>query len=482
MDEVVPQIHEKYDLSWVTQHSRCVHIADDIDFYRLYSGLKTEHEYSYLFESLALPRHQDRYHTSAFDPALIFTGTGKQLHVSGKKQYLDMFFKDETKKVIACENPYSLLQELFPYRHGEDIHHGGLIGFSSHESVNFFEPSLDLAEHPDFPPFIFALFLDGLVFDTTTGTLTYYTYDEDRSDYVKDAVTRYAKFETPNRLGPSKFLGHSETKEEFESYVEATREKIIGGYSFQSEVGFKSGYSITGDKIAIYDRLRNVNPSPYMYFLSFGERTLLGASPEILISMRNGKVVTTPTAGTTVRSNDEFEDRKLARNLLNDPKEIAEHNMLVDLHRNDIARVCKPGSVVVDDLMYIIKFSHVQHIVSNIVGEIAEDKNSFDVLSIILPGGVVTGAPKIETLKIIEENENRPRGPYGGAVGRFSFNGDCDFCLPIRSIFCVGDDCFAQTSAGVVYDSVPEREFNEVLAKLAAMSQTLKDLGVIYDE
>jgi anthranilate synthase component 1 len=474
--------NEKYDLSWIPEHAQCVHIADDIDFHQLYNGIRTEHDYSYLFESLSLPRHQDRYHTSSFDPAIVFTGKGDQLLVSGKEKYLKRFFEGEIDQAISCENPYRLLQSIFPYRVGEDIHHGGLIGFASHESVNYFEPSLNLEEHPDFPPFEFALFLDGLVFDTTTGTLTYYTYDEDRSDYVKSALSRYKTYEVPSKLGPSKFIGHSETRQEFESYVEATRSKIIEGYSFQAEVGFKSRYKIEGDKIAIYNRLRQVNPSPYMYYLAFANRTLLGASPEILISMRNGRVVTTPTAGTTGRSDDELEDRKLARELLNDPKEIAEHYMLVDLHRNDIARVCKPGTVKVDDLMYIIKFSHVQHIVSNIIGEISAGKDSFDVLSTILPGGVVTGAPKIETLKIIEENEKQPRGPYGGAVGRFSFNGDCDFCLPIRSIFCIGDDCFAQTSAGVVYDSIPENEFKEVLAKLAAMSQTLRELGVSYDD
>ena len=151
--------------------------------------------------------------------------------------------------------------------------------------------------------------------------------------------------------------------------------------------------------------------------------------------------------------------------------------MLVDLHRNDVAKICKIGSVEVDDLMYIIKFSHVQHIVSNVIGELRDDRNLFDVLATILPGGVVTGAPKIETVKIINENEKAPRGPYGGAVGRFSFNGDCDFCLPIRSIFCIKDKCYAQTSAGIVYDSVPENEYQEVINKLAPMKQTLTELG-----
>jgi len=239
----------------------------------------------------------------------------------------------------------------------------------------------------------------------------------------------------------------------------------------------KSFFNVEGDKFAIYKRLREINPSPYMFYVQFGAQEMFGASPEILVSSKKGRILTTPTAGTIKRGADDLEDIALARTLLSDPKEIAEHNMLVDLHRNDVARVSVPGTVMVEDLMYVIKFSHVQHIVSNVVGIKSRDKNCFDVLKAILPGGVVTGAPKIETVKIIDENEAQPRGPYGGAVGRFSLNGDCDFCLPIRSLFCDGDQCYAQTSAGVVYDSKPDHEYVEVQRKLSAMKNTLAEFG-----
>ena len=273
------------------------------------------------------------------------------------------------------------------------------------------------------------------------------------------------------------FLGHSETKEEYTQAVLNTLEEVRAGNTLQCEVGFKSHYEIKGDKIAVYDQLRQINPSPYMYYVQFGDIELLGSSPEILVSSVNGRVLSTPTAGTRPRGKDEQEDKRLARELLSDEKEIAEHNMLIDLHRNDLLRVCKTGSVKVSQLMYLIRFSHVQHIVSDIVGELAQEKTAYDLLASILPGGVVAGAPKIETIKIIQRNENTPRGPYGGAVGRFSFNGDAIFVLPIRSLFCKGDHCFSQTSSGVVYDSTVTGEYNEVRAKLAAMEQTIRELG-----
>jgi len=229
--------------------------------------------------------------------------------------------------------------------------------------------------------------------------------------------------------------------------------------------------------MAIYHRLREINPSPYMYYIQFNDVELMGASPEVLVSCINGRVLTTPAGGTRPRGKNEQEDKQLARELLSDQKEIAEHNLLIDLHRNDLQKVCKIGSVKVAQLMYLMRFSHVQHIVSDIIGELASDKTTFDLLAAILPGGVVSGAPKIETMKIIQRNENTPRGPYGGAVGRFSFNGDAIFCLPIRSLFCKGERCFAQTSSGVVYDSVVENEYQEIRAKLAAMEKTIQELS-----
>jgi anthranilate synthase component 1 len=466
------------NFDWVSHQAREAVLGHDLDFYKLFGLIAEKHDTVYYFESLSLPRHQDRYYTLGFDPAALFIAKGNTLTVKGNPETLEKLTKQKKTEVVYNNvNPYKLLQNSFPEGFLSTTHQGGLIGYFCHEAVNYFEPSLSLREHPDFDTFKLGLYLDGLIFDTLTSTLKYYTYAEDRSAQIKELINQIPTYETPDHLESVEFIGHSATKEEFIGAVQRTQQKIKEGFSFQSEVGFKSNFKIRGNKRAIYNRLRNINPSPYMYYLKFGDEELMGASPEILVSCKQGRALTTPTAGTTKRGKDHREDTILARTLLNDPKEIAEHNMLVDLHRNDLAHVSRPGSVRVEDLMYIIKFSHVQHIVSLITSELAKDKSAFNLLASIFPGGVVTGAPKIETIKIIAENENAPRGPYGGAVGRFAFSGDCDFCLPIRSIFCKGDDCFAQTSAGIVYDSVPEKEYDELTNKLAAMKQTLSELG-----
>ncbi|MDM8566051.1 anthranilate synthase component I family protein [Candidatus Halobeggiatoa sp. HSG11] len=473
----VPSLNTDWINNRLTEHI----LGHDIDFYKLFAALKTNLTNCYFLESLSLPRHQDRYYAIGFEPDIIFAAKGNNMSLSGEADIIATTtgVKNQTKVTYELDNPYEFLRKQFDFNATCDPHQGGLIGYVCHEAVNYFEPSLNLTEHDDFSTFKFGLYTDGLLYDTTTGTLTYYYFHKDRSEQVKSILADLDNYEIPTELESVKFTGHSVSKEEFIKSVERTKEKIRQGYSFQAEVGFKSHYEIKGDKLAIYNKLRQINPSPYMFYVKFGQEELLGASPEILISCKQNMILTTPTAGTTVRGKTYDEDVQLARKLLSDPKEIAEHNMLVDLHRNDISRVCQPGTVKISDLMYIIKFSHVQHIVSDVVGFLDNSKNAFDVLATILPGGVVTGAPKIETIKIIDENENMPRGPYGGAVGRFSMSGDCDFCLPIRSIFCYGDKCYAQTSAGVVYDSVPEKEYAEVTHKLAAMKQALEELGGI---
>ncbi|HHB91884.1 MAG TPA: anthranilate synthase component I family protein [Thioploca sp.] len=473
----VPSLNTDWINNRLTEHI----LGYDINFYKLFSILKQKFANCYFLESLSLPRHQDRYYTIGFSPDIIFAAKGNSLSLSGSEDIIELTTgcKNSDEIIYKIDNPYKFLQTEFDFNTACDPHQGGLIGYVCHEAVNYFEPSLNLIEHTDFSTFKFGLYTDGLLYDTTTGTLTYYHFYKDRSEIVKAILKDINNYEIPTELESVKFTGHSVTKEEFIKSVEKTKEKIRQGYSFQAEVGFKSYYEIKGDKLAIYNKLRQINPSPYMFYLKFGQEELLGASPEILISCKQNMVLTTPTAGTIVRGKTHDEDVQLARKLLSDPKEIAEHNMLVDLHRNDIAKICQPSTVKISDLMYIIKFSHVQHIVSDVVGFLNNTKDAFDVLATILPGGVVTGAPKIETIKIIDENESTPRGPYGGAVGRFSFSGGCDFCLPIRSIFCIGDKCYAQTSAGVVYDSVPEKEYAEVTHKLAAMKQALEELGGI---
>jgi anthranilate synthase component I len=455
-------------------------IGTDIDYYKLFYLIKKHSSSSYLFESLSFPKHQDRYFTIGFDPELQFIAKGNQLKILGDSDTIKNTtgISNRTEITLSGLNPYEFIKSNIHLNYFSQTHQGGLIGYFSYESVNYFEPAINLTEHPDYQTFHLGLYTDGLIFDSTTNILYYYTFTEkDRSDFVKKLIDQLDELVVPDQLESVTSLGHSETKEEYAQAILNTLEEVRAGNTFQSEVGFKTRYSIQGDKISVYNKLREINPSPYMYYVKFDDVELLGASPEILVSSTNRRVLTTPAAGTIRRGKDPKEDTALARELLTDSKEIAEHNMLVDLHRNDISRVCDVGSVRVLDFMFIIRFSHVQHIVSDIIGELSKNKTSFDLLASILPGGVLTGTPKIETIKIIERNENNPRGPYGGAVGRFSFNGDSTFCLPIRSLFCNGDQCFTQTSSGVVYDSKVDREYEEVCEKLAAMEQTIKELS-----
>ncbi|WP_218932897.1 anthranilate synthase component I family protein [Roseimaritima multifibrata] len=477
------------DFSWLKRKPSECEVGVDIDFYKLFYALKSNFSCSYFFESLELPRHQDRYFTTGFDPLVQFIARGNQLTIRGDAESIQRITGQQGTPIEkgSCEvivdlegqseNPYEYLKRQIPLERLGRTHQGGLIGYFCYESVNYFEPAIKLEEHADYPTFHLGLYTDGLILDNETGICHYYTYHEDRMDQVRPLLDGLDDISIPTRLDSVKVLGNSETREEHTTAINNTLDEVKAGNTFQAEVGFKTLYKIQGDKIAVYDRLRQINPSPYMFYVVFDDVELMGASPEILIANTGPAVLTTPTAGTTGRSEDPDEDRRLARALLTDAKEIAEHNMLVDLHRNDLSRVCRIGTVRIASLMYLIRFSHVQHIVSDVVGELSADQTAYDLLAAILPGGVVSGAPKIETMKIIDRNENTPRGPYGGAVGRFSFNGDSTFCLPIRSLFCKGDECFTQTCSGVVLDSNAENEYRELTRKLAAMQQTLQELS-----
>jgi anthranilate synthase component I len=475
-------------LKWLKKQPFEKLIGNDLDYLKIYYLLSREYSHVYIFESLELPRHQDRYFALGFDPIVKFLGKGSSFTIKGKSEAIEKITgleldlqeeADEVSHVVSNINPYDILKKIQSLDFLSRTHQGGLIGYLSYEAVNYFESTLKLKEHDNFETFHFGLYVDGLIYDNITGSLSYYSFHEDRSSIVEGLLIKLDSIEIPTMLDYVEDFGPSLTKEQHHLAIENTLEEIRAGNTFQCEVGFKNHYRIKGEKIALYLKLRQVNPSPYMFYLQCGDQVLFGASPEILVACSSGTILTTPTAGTIQRGTDEKTDKMLARTLLADHKEIAEHNMLVDLHRNDLARVSRVGSVKVADLMYLIKFSHVQHIVSDVVSELAPDRNVFDLLAAILPGGVVSGAPKIETIKIINRNENTPRGPYGGAVGRFSLNGDCAFCLPIRSIFCKGEDCFAQTSSGVVYDSIPEKEYEELRHKLGAMARSIAEVSPV---
>ena len=297
--------------------------------------------------------------------------------------------------------------------------------------------------------------------------------------FIFESLGEEGKFSRYSVMGfsPDHIIRARENNLIIDDKIYKVKKHIIEGNTFQCEVGFKNEYNISGNTLEIYKNLRVINPSPFMYYLKFGDKKVIGASPELLFSLRDKEMTTKPLAGTIKRGKNEKEDQHLARTLLSDPKEKAEHMMLVDMHRNDIGKVARFGTVKIKDLMNIKKFSHVQHISSEIVGLLKSDEDMFSSLASNFPVGTVSGTPKIETIKIIDSNEPEARGPYGGGVGSFGFNGDCTFALTIRSIFIYGkngqEKAYTQTSGGIVYDSQTEKEYEEIERKLSAMKKAL---------
>jgi len=267
---------------------------------------------------------------------------------------------------------------------------------------------------------------------------------------------------------------------QFESMVTKAKEHIVAGDIIQVVLSQRLSIPLSGEPFTLYRALRTVSPSPYMYFLDFGDHQVVGASPELLVQVEKGTVTTRPIAGTRHRGHDEDEDRALASELLADEKERAEHIMLVDLSRNDLGRVCVPGSVEVDKLMDVERFSHVMHIVSDVTGTLRSDRTADDALWSTFPAGTLSGAPKIRAMEIIADLEPDRRGAYGGAVGFLSPHGDLEFAITIRTAVVKDGIVYVQAGAGIVADSVPEREYQETMNKARAMllaAQAAQRLG-----
>jgi len=255
------------------------------------------------------------------------------------------------------------------------------------------------------------------------------------------------------------------TKDEFIAAVEKAKEYIAAGDIIQVVLSQKFKTKIKGSAFNLYRTLRTINPSRYMFYLNFGDIKLIGSSPEVMVKLKGEEITLRPIAGTIKRTHDKEKDGGLAEELVNDPKERAEHMMLLDLGRNDVGRVSKTGTVQVTECMKIEKFSHVMHMISNVIGKIKKGLTAFDVFKASFPQGTLTGAPKIRAIEIINELEPSDRGPYGGAVGYFGFNGDMDTCIVIRTISVLDDEATIQVGAGIVADSIPEKEHNETLLK-----------------
>ncbi|OGH94061.1 MAG: anthranilate synthase component I [Candidatus Magasanikbacteria bacterium RIFOXYD2_FULL_41_14] len=440
----------------INKKAKYLTLAIGASVFDLFKKISQKYQVCYFAESLGESRPLSRYSFIGFDPEHFLRARGKDL------------FIDDVK--YAVPNPYYALRSLIPQDCIGRRYAGGLFGYLSYEAVNYLEPILKIKTHPLFPEFQFGLYTDGLIYDNLTAELIYFYYNTNRSEIIR------AILDSPSEevaLPQVRFRGDNVSEPEHKILVENVKKEIIAGNIFQCEVGIKSEYKITGDPIAIYESLRVINPSPYMFYLRHQDIMILGASPELLVKVEQGDVETRPLAGTIARGATPAENAINSRKLLHDPKEIAEHTMLVDMHRNDIGRVADFGSVKVTNLMDVKKFSHVQHIESAIRGNLRPSCDMFDALAALLPGGVLSGSPKIESMKIIDRQEKEARGPYGGAVGAFNFNGDCTFTIPIRSLYIKGDYAFSQTSSGIVYDSVPEKEYLEVQNKARAMRTAL---------
>jgi anthranilate synthase component 1 len=264
------------------------------------------------------------------------------------------------------------------------------------------------------------------------------------------------------------------TRSEFTKMVNSAKKYIYDGDIFQVVLSRSLNFEVKGDPIEVYSHLREINPSPYMYMLRMGDHVIIGSSPEMLLRITNDYVETFPIAGTRPALKDKAQNEKLRMELINDKKEIAEHTMLVDLARNDIGRVCKYGTVKVNDFMTVKQFSHVQHIVSHVTGRLDESYDSFDAIKAVFPAGTVSGAPKVRAMEIIDELEPNQRGPYGGALGYFSANGSADFAIIIRSLFILKNSAYIQAGAGIVIDSVPQKEWLETEQKANALLSAIK--------
>lgn len=423
----------------------------------LFQKLEPLSDNCFFFESLGPNKnHLSRYSILGFDPEIMVIGKQQSLVVGSR--------------VLKTADPFSLLQQMMPQQVLSEEFCGGLVGYLSYEAANYFEPKLRLKQNKDFDLFRFGLFTDGVIHDHLTGETKYFYYQNSR-------INRLIKLAKQPGLADKKpvikALGVTVSQAQHRRLVKDVLGEIKLGNTFQCEVGLRRNYHISGSLLPVYKDLRELNPSPYLYYVKFGRQTLLGSSPELLLSVNRGQMQTFPLAGTAPRGKTLKQDQALAKKLLSNPKEQAEHKMLVDLHRNDLGRVAKFGTVVIKKFMDIKKFSHVQHLSSEIYGQLKPGEDMFSALKSCFPAGTLTGAPKIEAMKIINRNEQQGRGPYGGAVGFFGFNGDCEFCIPIRSLFANKSRAFAQACGGIVYDSDAVKEYQEILNKLQAMDIVL---------
>jgi anthranilate synthase component 1 len=427
--------------------------------FQIYNKISRNYSNSFLFESLTGPEILAETSVMGFDPKTI---------IKGYSDKVEIIRKDQDTEIIQSDDPYSELKKLLKKSDMQEYRYlGGAVGRVNYDAIRLVEKIPNKHDAPE-PLMEFGIYDDGILYDNVHKKLFYFYHEENRFDEFKISDGSFEEFKATQTIP-------NMDKEKFSNIVNKAKQYIHDGDVFQVVLSRKFAFDSNGDNLTLYKTLRNLNPSPYMYHLKQNDKAIIGASPEMLVRITNDKVETFPIAGTRKITDDEDKNKKLAEELLHDEKEIAEHTMLVDLGRNDIGKVCKYGTVHPESLMKIKRFSHVQHIVTHVVGNLASEKDMFDAFQAVFPAGTVSGAPKVRAMEIIDELETESRGPYAGAVGYFSYNGCCDFAIAIRSIFIDGDKGFVQSGAGIVSDSIAENEFKETEHKAKAMLQALKE-------
>jgi anthranilate synthase component 1 len=438
-------------------------------------------EYAYLLESVEGGEKWGRYSFLGVDPATV---------IQSKDDRVEVIRDGKTTQIAADGNPLLVLKKLLSEYKPVEVEglprfFGGAVGYIGYDMVRFFEPvQFKNADRPN--PDLFFLLTDTLlIFDNVKHRIKVVSnaliQDGNLKETYQKAVEKIdaliARLRRPlkqDAVSPSQERKTTTpksnfTREEFKKAVLAAKEYIKAGDIFQVQISQRFSTVISSNPFLVYRALRSINPSPYMFFLKFGRLHLVGTSPEVLVRLEGRQAETRPIAGTRRRGKSPQEDQAMEKELLADPKERAEHVMLIDLGRNDLGRVCDHGTVKVDEMMVIERYSHVMHIVSNVVGQLAKGKDAFDLLQACFPAGTVTGAPKIRAMEIIDELEPEGRGLYAGAVGYFSFQGNMDTCITIRTIIINGNQATVQAAAGIVADSDPDREYEETVNKAKAM-------------
>jgi anthranilate synthase component 1 len=442
--------------------------------------------YAFLLESVEGGEKWARYSFIGSNPKLIFLSKGDTVEIRQGKS---------VRKVTSVQDPLPLLKEIMKdYRpakvEGLPRFFGGAVGYVSYDMVRFFEVIPDRTRDDLNLKDCFFLITDTIIiFDNLSHTVKVVSnvHIKDRENLkekyasaIKEIDSVISLLKKPLALNRSRArkrpvkITSNLKKNQFKGIVEKAKEYIRAGDIIQAVLSQRFTTKTQADPFDIYRALRLINPSPYMYYLKLDDLLVIGSSPEIQVRLEEKVIEVRPIAGTRPRGADPSEDESLKDELQHDPKELAEHIMLVDLGRNDVGRVARIGTVRVPELMIVEPYSHVMHLVSSVQGTIEDKRDCFDVFRVTFPAGTVSGAPKIRAMEIIEELEPLKRGPYAGAVGYFSFSGNMDFCITIRTMVMKGKTIYFQAGAGIVADSDPEREYWETVNKAKAMAKAIE--------